>query len=106
MGAYVSSENCAAKYGTTVNCTVDLSKDNTTARYLGDIGLGEFPGDPDIAGAGACFPLPLVLHMANRRQVLGAFICVTGVSLLLSIASSAWWSAKNIFGVVNRLTRE
>jgi len=60
MGAYVSSENCAAQYGTTVNCTVELSKDNTTARYLGDIGLGEFAGDPDIAGAGVRFTLPLL----------------------------------------------
>jgi hypothetical protein len=90
MGAYVSSANCAAHYGLTPNCSVVLSGDNTTAVSLGGIEMGEFPGDPDIAGAG----------------VLGAFLCVTVASLLLSIASSVWWSAKNIFGVVNRLTRE
>ncbi|KAH6651354.1 hypothetical protein F5144DRAFT_589589 [Chaetomium tenue] len=90
MGAYVSSANCAARHGLTPNCSIVLSEDNTTAVSLGGIEMGQFPGDPDIAGAG----------------VLGAFLCVTVASLLLSIASSAWWSAKNIFGVVNRLTRE
>ncbi|KAK4156591.1 hypothetical protein C8A00DRAFT_12484 [Chaetomidium leptoderma] len=90
MGAYVSTANCAANYGTTVNCTVVLSKDNSTALLLGEIAPGEFVGDPDIAGAG----------------VLGAFLIVTVASLLLAIASSAWWAAKNVFGVVNRLTRE
>jgi hypothetical protein len=69
---------------------VVLSKDNTTAISLGGIKVGEFNGDPDIAGAG----------------VLGAFLIVTVVSLLLAIISSAWWATKNVFGVVNRLTRE
>ncbi|KAK4034175.1 hypothetical protein C8A01DRAFT_39347 [Parachaetomium inaequale] len=90
MGAYVSSANCAAHYGLTPNCSVVLSEDNSTAISLGGIRVGEFPGDPDIAGAG----------------VLGAFLIVTAVSLLLAIASSGWWASKNVFGVVNRLTRE
>jgi hypothetical protein len=97
MGAYVSSANCQAHYGTfslliltyqylkrmggcissyqehlrewqrltlssgvTPNCSVVLSKDNSTALFLGEVGPGQFPGDPDIAGIGVrpSFPLP------------------------------------------------
>ncbi|KAK4147370.1 uncharacterized protein C8A04DRAFT_24612 [Dichotomopilus funicola] len=90
MGAYVSSANCAAHYGVTPNCSVVLSKNNRTAISLGGLHEGQFPGDPDIAGAG----------------VLGAFLCVTVVSLLLAFTSSAWWATKHVFGIVNRLTRE
>ncbi len=39
-------------------------------------------------------------------QVLGAFLCVTAVSLLLSIISWIWWTSKNIFNVVIRLSKE
>lgn len=76
--------------GVTPNCSVVLSKNNHTAISLGGLHEGQFPGDPDIAGAG----------------VLGAFLCVTVVSLLLAFISSAWWATKNVFGIVNRLSRE
>ncbi|KAK4234416.1 hypothetical protein C8A03DRAFT_37805, partial [Achaetomium macrosporum] len=90
MGAHVSTASCAAHYHITPNCSVVLSEDNSTALLLGQNAYGEFQGDPDIAGIG----------------VLGAFLCVTAASLLLSIASIAWWLAKNVFGLVNRITRE
>ena len=56
MRAFVSSENCAARHGITVNCTVDHpSNDTSKALSLGDISPGEFQGDPDIAGLGVRF---------------------------------------------------
>ncbi|KAL1838073.1 hypothetical protein VTJ49DRAFT_3093 [Mycothermus thermophilus] len=90
MGAYVSTENCIHRYGVEPNCQVVLSQDNQTALQLGDSKLGTFNGDPDIAGAG----------------VLGAFFCVTAVSVFLGFLSMLWWCSKNILGMVNRLTRE
>jgi hypothetical protein len=33
-----------------------LSEDNSTALVLGETAFGEFPGDPDIAGAGVSVP--------------------------------------------------
>ncbi len=52
MRDYVSKDNCLAHYGVDVNCDVKMSPDNSTATRLGEISLGGFPGDPDIAGAG------------------------------------------------------
>ncbi len=56
MGSYVSIENCAAKHGTVLNCTVGYAEDRSHVLFLGDIEPGEFAGDPDIAGAGVSLP--------------------------------------------------
>ncbi|KAK4107903.1 hypothetical protein N656DRAFT_462551 [Canariomyces notabilis] len=90
MGAYVSTANCAAHYGTPPNCTVIRSDDGLTAIALGDSTPGRFSGDPDIAGIG----------------VLGAFLTTTVFSLLLSVANMFWWSIKYVLKPHLRITRE
>jgi hypothetical protein len=49
-----SSSRCRQVFSVPVNCSVILSEDNSTIISLGPYGPGEFPGDPDIAGIGAC----------------------------------------------------
>lgn len=91
MGAYISSSTCSAFYGITPNCTVVLSpQDQAKALFLGGNAPGDFESDPDIAGIG----------------VLGAFLAVTLLSLLLSIASTIWWFSKNIFRWTRKLEEE
>ncbi|GAB1315533.1 TRP C-terminal domain-containing protein [Madurella fahalii] len=90
MGAYVSTQNCAAHHGIIPNCSITLSSDGSEVVGLGESTPGRFQGDPDIAGIG----------------VLGAFISVTVFALFMSIVSTLWWSTKNIFKPELRLTRQ
>lgn len=107
MGAYVSTENCAAHYGITPNCTVVLSDDGLIAFVLGESTPGTFQADPDIAGIGVrrppFHPWP---HIADNAQVLGAFLSVTVFALFLSIVSTLWWTAKNVIKPDMRLRSE
>lgn len=106
MGAYVSTENCAAHYGITPNCTVIRSSDGLNALVLGESTPGTFPADPDIAGIGVSCQSSPRPDVAKRAQVLAAFISVTVFALLMSLASMVWWSIKNIFNPDMRLPRE
>lgn len=49
-----SSSRCHQEFSVAVNCSIVFSDDNSTIVSLGLYGLGEFPGDPDIAGIGVC----------------------------------------------------
>ncbi|RYP21461.1 hypothetical protein DL767_009264 [Monosporascus sp. MG133] len=64
-----SSSRCSQEFSIAINCSIILSDDNTTIISLGPYGIGEFPGDPDIAGIG----------------VMAAFYGVSILTLILSV---------------------
>ncbi|KAK4184630.1 hypothetical protein QBC35DRAFT_46637 [Podospora australis] len=90
MGAYISAETCRSHYNVQPNCTIGRSPNNNTVTSLGGSAIGDFEGDPDIAGIG----------------VLGAFLAVTGISLLLSIVSTYRWCYKHIYDPNGKVTKE
>ncbi|KAI0010095.1 hypothetical protein F4779DRAFT_627406 [Xylariaceae sp. FL0662B] len=81
MGSYVSVPWCEAEYHVIPNCTVvgqitDVDGKNVTQPPYASI--GEFQGDPDIAGIG----------------ILSVFVGVTGFAVALSFVDVAWQAYK------------
>ncbi len=75
MGAYVSKDGCAARYGVQIQCDVQYEDaTNTTVIKVGEFGRGEWEGNSDIAGIGVGFyHLQKLVYPSNVANNTGRF---------------------------------